>query len=65
MVMQTDAFEEGGRMAAMPNALALRNRRRIWRCLWVMEALGGEWRLETQGGGDNEKKVEGKSESEV
>lgn len=26
---------------------------------------GGEWRLETQGGGDNEKKVEGKSESEV
>ena len=65
MVMPTDAFEEGGCMAAVPNALTLRNRRRIWRCLWEIEAPGREWRLETQGGGDSEEKVEGKSESGV
>ena len=35
-------------MATVPNALALRNRRRIWRCPWEMEAPGGEWRLETK-----------------
>ena len=41
MVMQPDAFEEGGCMAAVPNALALSNRKRKWR----RRGESGGWRL--------------------